>query len=127
MLTETKMYKQNFSNNFMNLYALNNPERKIPFVEGTVSKTYSYIKETYNRHYQNITQICTRFSLLEREDIFVLPLSLKLNNLVGKRVRLYEEERSCKFVELAGIEIFFEDGVLIHRKHIDGYYFKDSL
>ena len=103
------------------IYATNNPNSRLRSVEGTVISSSDYEKEVCTKGYGGKMETFTRFSLDGMKDIFVIQGSLKVFS--GQKVRFYEEDRHCKFVELAGIEVLSSEGKVERFFHARGYEF----
>lgn len=107
----------------MDLHALNNPERKVPRVEGIVENSEVGTRPVYCEDFKHDDRKCTRTRLLNRHECFVFDSEMEIPT--GARVKFYEHDRSetGSIVYLAGIEVLSSNPVL--RKAMSIYEFRD--
>ncbi|MBI4116218.1 hypothetical protein HY449_00565 [Candidatus Pacearchaeota archaeon] len=109
----------------MGLYALNNPERKVPCVEGIVSDSSIGTRPVHTDGFGHEDRECTRTHLLNSDECFVFGSPIEMRK--GEKVMFYEHDRGEAgiIVELAGIEFLSRDKNVRERKCIRGYGFRD--
>ncbi len=107
----------------MGLYALNNPEKEIPRVEGIVENSEVGTRQVYMEDLEYKKRECTRIHLVGFNECFVFDSRVEIEK--GARAKLYQhdESRSGSIVYLAGLEILSGNPVL--RKAMPSYDFKD--